>query len=358
MHTIVPVIMSGGAGKRLWPLSTAQKPKQFHALAGARSLIQDTLLRLSGEAEGLRFLPPVIIANAAHADAVAAQARAAGLEPAEIVLEPEGRNTAATAALAALAVQRLAPGALALLAPADHRIADAAGFRAVVAQAAALARSHICTFGITPDRPETGYGYIQIGEALAPGVHAIRCFKEKPDRAQAQAYLDSGDFLWNAGIFAFAPERLLAEFAVLAPEVLASAQGGYAGARRDGRSVWLSDAFKAAPSIAFDVAVMERTRIGAVAPCAVGWADVGSWSEVHRLSAADAVGNVSNGAVLLRGARDCLVLGEGVQVIAADVQGLAIIATRDAVLVAPLDRAQDVKALLEQAAALAATPPE
>lgn len=343
---IVPVIMSGGAGTRLWPLSTAARPKQFLQLGGERTLIQDTALRFAHAPAELQCLAPVVVGGAAHAALILAELRAVGVEPAEVILEPEGRNTAATAVLAAAAVQRLHPGALALLVPADHRIADGAGFCAVVAKAAAVARERICTFGITPSRPETGYGYIQAGAALADGVSSIVAFKEKPSRAVAEDYIASGEYFWNAGIFLFAPDVMLQEFAA-AETIRDIVLGAYAKARREGVCTYLGSEFLAAPSLPVDVAVMERTALGAVAPCSIGWADIGSWQEVHALTAQDVLGNAIEGPVALRDVRDCLVVGDGVTVAAAGVEGLVIIATREAVLVLPKDRAQEVKQLVE-----------
>lgn len=344
---IIPAIMSGGAGTRLWPLSTGESPKQFHALGGGRSLIQETALRLKGAA----FAPPIVIGSVAHAELIARHLAEADVAPAEVVLEPVGRNTAATAAIAAAAARRIDPAALVLLAPADHVIEDAQGFRAAVLRAAAAVPDRITTFGITPSGPETGYGYIQAGPALGDGVFEIAGFKEKPPRAVAEAYLAQGGYYWNAGIFLFAPEVLLSEFAGAA-DLRDGALEAYAAAEREGSVVRLGERFAAVPSQPVDIAVMEKTRRGAVAPCSVGWADVGSWSEVWRLSSKDEFGNASSGPVVVRDARDAIVLSSGPVVGVAGVSDIVVIATPEAVLVVPKDKAQDVKFLAEAARGL------
>lgn len=345
---IIPVILSGGSGTRLWPLSTPAEPKQFHAIATERSLIQETALRLSGEG----FAPPIVIGSAAHEALIARHLSDVGVEPAEIVLEPVGRNTAAAAVVAAAAASRLDPSALVLLAPADHRIEDVAGFRAAVQRAAERVPDRITTFGITPTGPETGYGYIQAGAALAEGVFEVRAFKEKPQRAVAEAYLAQGGYSWNAGIFLFAPDVLLAEFGH-EPHLRDAAREAYADAARDGAIVRLGEGFAAVPAQPIDIAVMEKTRRGAVAPCAVGWADVGAWSEVWRLSAKDEAGNAAAGPAILEATQGALVLSSGPTVAVAGVSDIVVIATPEAVLVIPKAQAQDVKALAEAATRLA-----
>lgn len=352
-YQIVPVIMSGGSGTRLWPLSTADRPKQFHSLGAERTLIQETVARFAGPVEGVSFTAPIVIASARHAALVQQQLADIGVDAAEIILEPSGRNTAATAAVAAVAVAKRFPGALALLCPADHRLEDAASFRAAVARAAEVAQERICTFGIEPTAPATGYGYIQAGERIAEGVHAITAFKEKPSHALAVEYLQTGGYYWNAGVFLFRPAVLLREFDSAAAIRDIAAAAYHAAALRDGAS-WLPEAFNEAPSLPIDIAVMERTRLGAVAPCAVGWADIGSWSEVHRLSAQDPAGNASTGPVILHEARDCLVLSEGPLVSLLGVEGLVVVATKDAVMILPKERAQEAKRLCEAAQLLEA----
>jgi mannose-1-phosphate guanylyltransferase/mannose-6-phosphate isomerase len=351
-HRIIPAILSGGAGTRLWPVSTDAEPKQFHTFSGADSLFAETARRFRDDAEALSFAPPLVLANAAHAELVTAHLAVAGVEPAAIVLEPIGRNTAAAAVIAAALGQEIDADALVLLLPADHVIADSAAFMATIARAAPLARDRIVTFGIRPDRPETGYGYIKAGPELAPGVHQIAHFREKPDLDTAEAYLAEGGYAWNAGIFLFSPRVMLEAFAH-APAIRDAALGALAGAARRDRFIMPdAAAFAAIPSEPLDTAIMEKTRHAAVAPCVIGWADVGSWSELWRLSAKDDAGNALQGqAAVLDGANN-LVRGDGVPVCVAGVSDLLVIATRDGVIVLPRERAQDVKALRDLAAKL------
>lgn len=342
---ILPVIMSGGAGTRLWPLSTEAEPKQFHAFGGGDSLFAATVRRVSGDHGGLSFAPPLIAAGTGHVDLVKGHLAAAGVAASAIVLEPAPRNTAAVAAMAAILAREIAPGALVLLLPADHVITDRDAFLATVGAAAPTARDRIVTFGIHPDRPETGYGYIKAGPELAPGVYAIGNFREKPNQQTAAAFLADGGYAWNAGMFLFDPDVMLEEFAA-APAIRDGAIQALAKAtRRDGAIYPDATAFAAIPAAPLDTAVMEKTQRAAVAPCAIGWADVGSWSEIWRLAEKDAAGNVLHGgATVLDGANN-LVRGDGVKVCVAGVSDLIVIATRDGVIVLPRERAQDVKAL-------------
>jgi mannose-1-phosphate guanylyltransferase/mannose-6-phosphate isomerase len=279
---IIPAIMSGGAGTRLWPLSTEAHPKQFHALAGPDSLFARTVRRVSGEAGGVSFAGPIVLCNERHAALV--REHLGAVAPSAIVFEPAGRNTAAVAAMAASVAAELDADALVLLLPSDHVIADTAAFQAVVARAAQFARDRIVTFGITPDRPAIGYGYIKRGAMLGEGVYAIEAFKEKPDAATAERYLAAGGYAWNAGIFLFSPRMLLAEFDASA-EIRDATLAALAAARRT-RDEIHPDAglFARIPSQPFDIAVMEKTARAAVAPCDIGWADIGSWDEIWRLT--------------------------------------------------------------------------
>lgn len=291
-HRIVPAILSGGAGTRLWPLSTPAKPKQFHALAGPVSLFTATLRRVSGGTEALVFSKPIVLCNAAHEALV--HEHLGGAEASTIVLEPAGRNTAAAAAVAAALSAEIEPDALVLLTPADHAIADVDAFHAAIARAAPQAHERIVTFGITPTRPDIGYGYIKSGAVLSEGVFAIEAFHEKPDATVAARYLAEGGYSWNAGIFLFSPRVLLAEFAASAP-IRDAALESLRKANRVGARIHLdAESFARAPSLPLDVAVMEKTAKGAVAPCNIGWADVGSWDEVLRLSGKDAQGNLKD----------------------------------------------------------------
>lgn len=348
MTTIVPVILSGGSGTRLWPLSRPENPKQFHDFGDGRTLLQETVARLSGDAADISFAPPIVIGNVAHEDTIAMQLADMGLPSAAMILEPMGRNTAAAALLAAEAVAEAAPDALALLAPADHRIMDAAAFHAAIARAAPTARDRIITFGITPRGPETGYGYIERGAGLAEGVFEITRFREKPKRDVAEDIWQDGRHAWNAGIFLFAPQTVRDEFAA-APEIRDATLAAWRAAERAGRTVRLTAAeFARVPSAPFDIAIMEKTRRSAVAPCDIGWADLGAWDEVWRTSVKDERGNAHSGATILHDARDCLVIGDGVPVAVCGVEGLVVISTAKGMLVLPKERAQDVKTLIEK----------
>jgi mannose-1-phosphate guanylyltransferase/mannose-6-phosphate isomerase len=346
---IIPAIMSGGAGTRLWPLSTEARPKQFSALGGADSLFAATVKRVSGSAGGIAFAPPMVLCNAAHAEHVRAGLEEAGAKAAAIVFEPEARNTAAVSVVAAALAAEIDPNALVLLLPADHLIADEAAFHAALERAAPIARERIVTFGIAPNRPATGYGYIKRGSTLAEGVFAIDAFKEKPDEVTARAYLADSSYSWNAGIFLFAPMVLLGEFD-LSPEVRHYALQSLENAARAGDAISLdAAAFARAPALPVDIAVMEKTKRAAVAPCDIGWADVGAWDEVWRLSPKDSAGNALSGPAAILDGENNLILSSGVKVCAAGVSDLVIVATRDGVIVLPRARAQDAKLLREEA---------
>lgn len=344
---IVPVIMSGGSGTRLWPLSTNARPKQFHALGGARSMIEEVAMRLSGSHGDIEFLPPVVIANAAHGDLVESLLEASGITPAAIALEPEGRNTAAAAAIAAMVAAEIAPGAHVLLTPADHLVARPGDFIAAIRAATAVVDDNIVTFGITPTAPETGYGYIRQDQALAPGVHRIAAFKEKPDLATATRYLAEGGYSWNSGVFFFSPRVLLEEFSIAAADIRDGAREALSRARRNGVDILLDPAaFGAIRSEAVDRAVMEKTCRAAVVPCDIGWADVGSWAELWRLSNKDAAGNAVYGRATLLDCANTLVRADGIQVSVIGVEDLIVVASGNSVLVMPRSRAQDVKKVI------------
>lgn len=345
---IVPAIMSGGSGTRLWPLSTQARPKQFHALACERTMIQETVLRLVGEHKDVDFGPPIIIGNADQAELIETQLREIGIEPALIILEPVGRNTAATAALAAEAVRGIDPSALALLVPADHVIGDPLAFRDAIARGAAHARKRIVTFGLQPARAETGYGYIEAGEVLGEGVEAILSFTEKPNAAKAQTYIDAGNYYWNGGIFLFHPEVLLREFD-RAPAIRDTAVRAFHGAPRQGVKVQLGADFLDTPSAPFDIAVMEATKIGAVVACDIGWADIGSWFELWRLGAEHETANVASGSVVALECDGSLIRAEGITIAASGLKDMIVVATPEAVLIVPKHKAQDVKKLWEEA---------
>jgi mannose-1-phosphate guanylyltransferase / mannose-6-phosphate isomerase len=345
---VVPVIMSGGSGTRLWPLSTDARPKQFHALAGARTMLQETALRLAVDGD-IAFQSPVVICNRSHERLIEAQLSEVGVRPLAIVLEPFGRNTAAVAVTAARVVQSLKPGALALLLPADHVIADSAAFSAAVARGV-QAKGRIVTFGIAPTAPETGYGYIQRAEPIAEGVFAVARFAEKPRRELAEAYLANGGYDWNGGIFLFAPEVMLGEMAAHRPDIHSAALAAVDAAGRDGVFVRLDDErFLAIPSASVDVAVMERTRLAAVCPCDIGWADVGSWSELWRLGGKDGQDNLIRGDAVALDTHGSLIWSDdGMEIGVVGLSDVVVVATPGAVIVLPKDRAQEVRTIVER----------
>jgi mannose-1-phosphate guanylyltransferase/mannose-6-phosphate isomerase len=308
------------------------------------------VLRISGPDAG-GFLPPVIVCGAAHRALVEAQMAALGVRASAIVVEPCGRNTAPVAAVAAHIVAERFPGALILLLAADHSIADASAFRQAVWRGAAVGAERIVTFGIKPSGPETGYGYIQRGEPLADGVEAVARFVEKPDAALAQTYVDSGDYAWNAGIFLFSPGRFLDELRAFRPDIARAALAAIPAG--DGEVLVLDPAlFSACPAESIDYAVMEKTHRAAVAVCDIGWADVGSWSEVWRLGAADAQGNVRQGETLAIDTKGSLIWSDGPLVATVGMDDVIVVATAEGVLVMPKARAQDVKAVSEALARL------
>ncbi|MDI7776371.1 mannose-1-phosphate guanylyltransferase/mannose-6-phosphate isomerase [Asticcacaulis sp. EMRT-3] len=345
---IIPVIMSGGSGTRLWPLSTPEAPKQFHALATSNSMIQETALRLTGEG----FLPPVAICGRGHLDLVTRQLDQIGLLPSSVVLEPFARNTAAVAAIAALSGQATDPDALVLLVPADHVIIQPDAFVAALERAAETAKTRIVTFGIKAAHPETGFGYIEHGAPLSEGVFEIKRFCEKPDLDTATSYVAGGQHDWNAGIFLFSPAIMLAELEKHAPEVLAAARESFEKAQRNGVVIRLDEeAFARVPSISVDYAVMEKTKASAVVPCDIGWADVGGFAELWRLGEKDASANHVKGDAILIEAENCLIHNSGPVVAVIGLSDIMVISTPSGILVAPISRAQDVKKAAEAAKA-------
>lgn len=349
---ILPVIMSGGSGTRLWPLSTPQAPKQFHALATSNTMIQETALRLAGA----DFAAPVVICGTGHCELVSAQLGSIARDPQLVVLEPFARNTAAVAAIAAISGQAIDPDALVLLLPADHVITKPGAFATAIAKAADTARERIVTFGIRPTHPETGFGYIQHGAELSDGIFEIQAFLEKPNLDTATQYVAGGRHDWNAGIFLFSPRVMLEELAVLAPEVLEQSRQAYSAGIRNGARLTLDEGYFAkVPSISVDYAVMEKTKKSAVIPCDIGWADVGGFAELWRLGEKDNAGNHAKGTSILIDAENCLIQNhDGPPVAVIGMKDVMVISTPSGVLVCPIDRAQDVKKAAEAAKALAA----
>ncbi len=336
---IQPVIMSGGAGTRLWPMSRQSRPKQFLPLTGALSLFQETALRLSGDG----YLTPLVIAGAGHARLAREQLGAVGIEPAAIIIEPSPRNTAAVAAVAAAWTANAHAGALVLLSPADHHIADAEAFRAAIERGAATAlRGAIVTFGIQPSEPHTGFGYIETGADISDSVFEVAAFREKPDRATAESYLRSQRHFWNAGVFLFAPETMDAELHSFAPTIRKAACAALAsGIEADGALTLDPVRFAECPSDSIDYAVMEKTqRAAVVAPINAGWSDIGSWTALSSLDADD--------RIIAIDCKETLIKTDGPVIAAIGVEDLIIIATGDAILVAPRSRAQDVKKIVDE----------
>jgi mannose-1-phosphate guanylyltransferase/mannose-6-phosphate isomerase len=346
--SITPVVLSGGVGSRLWPLSRKSRPKQLLPLSGPDTMIQETLARAGGEG----FAAPIVICGEDHRFLVAEQLRACGMERADIILEPMGRNTAPAAAIAALHVAARDPQGLLLLMPSDHVVADRAAFLAAVAIAAkAAAGGALVTFGITPSAPETGYGYVKGGAPLADvaGALAVERFVEKPDRATAEGYLASGDYFWNSGMFLFQAAAFLEEMRRLEPAMLDFCRHALDGAQTDADFIRLEHAaFRDCPAQSIDYAIMEHARKAAVVPVDMGWNDVGSWQSLWDIAARSAEGNVVQGDVLLHGVRNSYIRSEGPLVAAIGVEDLVIVATPDAVLVSHRGATQDVKKIVDE----------
>jgi len=345
---IHPVILSGGSGTRLWPLSRRSYPKHLLPLVSERSLLQETVLRATDPA---RFSPPLLVSNEAYRFMLGEQLQEIGATPRTIILEPDGRNTAPAITVAALLLAHDDAERLMLVLPSDHVIESPRGFLAAVETAVAAAHSGaIVTFGIAPREAETAYGYIRAAGPLpsAPGCLAVEHFVEKPTRLVAERFLTEGGYFWNSGMFLFRIDVYLAEVERLAPELLTACRAAVAESVRDLDFLRLGrDAFGRAPAVSIDCAIMEHTRSAALVPADIGWSDIGSWSALWAIGRKDVSGSVLIGDVVARDVRDSYIRTDGLLVAAVGVEGLIMVVTGDAVLLASKSRGQEVKQLVE-----------
>lgn len=339
---IYPVILSGGSGTRLWPMSREHYPKQLLQLVGKGTLLQQTVERLQG-LEGVA--DPLFVCNEEHRFLVAEQVRQIGQTPLDIILEPVGRNTCPAAALAALALSPIDENALMLLMPADHLVKDRSAFQRAIQSAASLAeQDYLVTFGVVPVSPETGYGYIRKGD----GYH-VAAFVEKPNVTTAERYLASGDYFWNSGMFLMKARQWLKELERHCPDILGASQRAYGDGSKDGDFYRIAkEAFLACRSDSIDYAVMEKTDRAAVVSLNAGWSDIGAWSSLWEVSEHDGAGNVLQGDIVAHDTHGSLILSQHRLVAAIGLDDTIVIETPDAVLVARRDRAQDVKEIVNR----------
>jgi mannose-1-phosphate guanylyltransferase / mannose-6-phosphate isomerase len=348
LSPVIPVILSGGSGTRLWPVSRESFPKQLWPLVSERTLLQETVLR----AHGNSFTAPIVVANQEHRFLIAEQLRAAGISSPRILLEPVGRNSAPAIAAAAILVAEQDPDAILWLLAADHVITDTGALHADLATAAVAARTgRIVTFGMRPTAPETGYGYIAMGAPLADaeGAYEVAEFIEKPDANKAMRLATDGRHLWNSGMFVFSARTLLEELEAYAPDVLRAVGEAMAERTSDLDFIRLGvKAFVASPSISLDHAIAEKSKRAAVVPADIGWSDVGSWGALWELGNKDAAGNVAIGDVLLENARNCYVRSDGMLATVVGLEDAVVVVTEDAVLAMHRDHAQDVKKIVDR----------
>ena len=346
-HQIIPVLISGGAGTRLWPLSREAFPKQFLAVQGPHTLFQQTALRF---ADAGSFARPMVVANDEHRFIVLEQLRAIGIDQSPLLTEPVGRNTAPAAAVAAMHAMELDPNAVIMITPTDHVVGDEAALRNAIRAGLPSARAgRMVLFGIEPEAPVTGYGYIQRATEIMHGVFEVGRFIEKPDQHTTDRLVSARSYLWNSGIVLASARHLIAELEQHVPEVIEKTRQALAYGDRDLGILRLAkNHFSASPSISLDHAVMERTKKAAVVPVSCGWTDIGAWSQLHDISGQDKDGNALHGEVVCDGARHCYLRGEGSLVAAVGVDDLIVVATDDVVLVTRKGCDQNVKLLVER----------
>ncbi len=342
---MTPVILSGGSGTRLWPLSRGQYPKQFLPLVSEHTMVQETMLRLSGLA-GLNN--PIAVCNEHHRFMMAEQLWEVGVKPAAIILEPVGKNTAPAITMAALSAE--SADEVLLVLPADHVITDVVAFHAAIIQAEFLAKQgFLVTFGIVPTTPETGYGYIMKDSVQSGSAYKVAAFVEKPDLATAKNYLKSGDYLWNSGMFAFTAGSFLNELEAFNPAMLSVCKQALSAAKTDLDFTRLDKTiFSTCPADSIDYAVMEKTDKAMVIPLDAGWNDVGSWSALWDVTKKDDAGNAISGDVLTVDTKNSLIFSEDKLVTVIGVEDLVVVETKDAIMIATKDRAQEVKQIVDQ----------
>lgn len=350
-HSIQPVLLCGGSGTRLWPLSRKSYPKQFSRLIGEHSLFQATAQRLSGQHGDISFAAPMVVANSDHRFIVTEQLAAAGVDPGPILLEPTGRNTAPAILAAAQVLAETDPETLMLVAPSDHLIPDPAAFRAAVARGVAPALAgQLVLFGVTPDRPETGYGYLELSEEAGEAPCPLKSFVEKPPRARAEEMLAARSYLWNMGCFLFRVRDVIAAFDRVAPDFVDPVARSVAGARTDLGFLRLEEtAWEATPSLSIDYSVMEKSDNLTVVPFSAAWDDLGQWDAVRRAMGPDETGTAAGANATAIDCRNSLLRADSdtVQLVGIGLDGIIAVATGDAVLVAAADRAQEVSKAVE-----------
>lgn len=346
---IFPVILSGGFGGRLWPLSRVKMPKQFISILGEKSLFQEALVRIQG-INGMQA--PTLICNTMHRFIAAEQLRSMHIPPRKILLEPVARNTAPAILCAALQVARENPEGVMLVMPSDHLILDVPSFKKAVEDGYQVCQQNqLVTFGIIPNQPKTGYGYTKQGSKLegTEAGYKVHQFVEKPDLETAKEYLASGDYFWNSGIFMFKASTVIEEFNHFAEPMVAACQKAVDNAREDKDFCWLDkNSFERSPSDSIDYALMEKTSRAAVIPVSMGWSDVGSWGSLWEVSSKDASGNTIDGNVFQKDISNCYIKSNKEVIAALGINDLIIIDTEDALLVAHRDKEQDVKEVFKK----------